>query len=103
VFPYSQRAGTPAARMPQVPGAEVKERAARLRTKGEMALSGYLQLQVGREAELLMERENVGRTPGFAEVQLGTPTAAGDLVTVLVNRSDGVRLHGERVAPTCDP
>jgi threonylcarbamoyladenosine tRNA methylthiotransferase MtaB len=103
VFPYSQRAGTPAARMPQVPGVEVKQRAARLRTKGQAALSGYLQSQVGREAELLMERENVGRTPGFAEVQLGTPTAAGDLVTVRVNRSDGVRLHGEGVAPTCAP
>ena len=103
VFPYSQRAGTPAARMPRVSGAEVKERAARLRTRGKMALSGYLQSQVGREAELLMERENVGRTPAFAEVELGTPSAAGDLVTARFSRSDGVRLHGERVAPTCGP
>ena len=35
VFPYSAREGTPAARMPQVPQAVRKERAARLRAEGE--------------------------------------------------------------------
>ena len=39
VFPYSARPGTPAARMPQLNGALVKERAARLRTKGDQALT----------------------------------------------------------------
>ena len=34
VFPYSPRSGTPAARMPQVPGNVIKERAARLRARG---------------------------------------------------------------------
>ena len=104
VFPYSRRNGTPAARMPQVAGPEIKARAARLRETGESALSGYLQSQVGRDVELLMERNEIGRTPGFAEVKLDRSGAgAGDLVSVRVTRSDGVRLQGERLVPKCDP
>ncbi len=104
VFPYSRRNGTPAARMPQVAGPEIKDRAARLRRRGETALARYLQSQVGRDVELLMERNGTGRTPGFAEVKLErSSAAAGDLVTVRVTRSDGVRLQGERRAPNCSP
>ena len=51
-------------------GREIKDRAARLREKGEAALARYLQSQVGRDVELLMERDGIGRTPGFAEVKL---------------------------------
>src|SRR5260370_21020232 len=38
VFPYSPRPGTPAARMPQVSGEAIKQRARRLRAAGEAAL-----------------------------------------------------------------
>jgi len=48
VFPYSARKGTPAAKMPQVPGPVRKERAARLRAAGEAALDRFLDAQVGR-------------------------------------------------------
>ena len=40
VFPFSPRPGTPAARMPQVARAVVKERARRLRDKGDAACAG---------------------------------------------------------------
>jgi threonylcarbamoyladenosine tRNA methylthiotransferase MtaB len=102
VFPYSRRAGTPAARMPQVGSAEVKDRAARLRTKGQAALASYLDAQVGRDVEVLMERGCLGRTPAFAEVQLDADAAvAGQLVPARVTRSDGARLRGEALVPTC--
>ncbi|MBK3420950.1 tRNA (N(6)-L-threonylcarbamoyladenosine(37)-C(2))-methylthiotransferase MtaB, partial [Methylobacterium ajmalii] len=39
VFPYSPRPGTPAARMPQVAPAAIKERAARLREAGAIAFA----------------------------------------------------------------
>src|SRR5690606_34826634 len=42
VFPFSPRPGTPAARMPQVPGREVRERAARLRAAGEERVGRHL-------------------------------------------------------------
>src|SRR5512139_137731 len=46
VFPYSPRPGTPAARMPQVARPVVKDRAARLRAKGDEALARHLSGQV---------------------------------------------------------
>jgi threonylcarbamoyladenosine tRNA methylthiotransferase MtaB len=101
VFPFSPRAGTPAARMPQVARGIVKERAARLRAKAQEALAAHLQAQVGHAVELLMERDEVGRTPGFAEVELAGPAPQGSLVSARVTGSDGRRLQGERLAPKC--
>jgi threonylcarbamoyladenosine tRNA methylthiotransferase MtaB len=103
VFPFSPRSGTPAARMPQVSGREAKARARRLRGRGERALGAYLQAQVGREVELLMERDRIGRTPGFAEATLADPAEVRSLVVARVTRSDGARLQAERVAPKCAP
>jgi threonylcarbamoyladenosine tRNA methylthiotransferase MtaB len=103
VFPFSPRTGTPAARMPQVPGRETKARAARLREEGRRALAGYLQSQIGCSVELLMERDGVGRTPGFAEVALDGPAAARDFVLARVTRSDGLRLQAERLVPRFAP
>jgi threonylcarbamoyladenosine tRNA methylthiotransferase MtaB len=101
VFPYSRRAGTPAGRMPQVAGAAIRERAARLRHKGREALGRYLEAQVGREAEVLMEGPGLGRTPGFAEVETGGTAGAGTLVNVCVTGTDGCRLRAEPLAPKC--
>ena len=50
VFPFSPRPGTPAARMPQVAGEVIKERAARLREKGEAALARHLDRRSRRAA-----------------------------------------------------
>jgi len=103
-FPYSRRAGTPADRMPQVTSPAIKERAARLREKGRAALAAYLDAQVGRETELLMERRGLGRTPGFAEVETdGGAAESGEFVHVRVTGSNGSRLHGEPLAPKCAP
>jgi threonylcarbamoyladenosine tRNA methylthiotransferase MtaB len=101
VFPFSPRAGTPAARMPQVARRAVKERAARLRAKADTALAGHLRGLIGEEVELLMEREGIGRTPGFAEVELAASQVLGRLVRARVIGSDGRRLQGERLAPKC--
>ena len=66
VFPYSARAATPAARMPQVPRPVRRERAARLRAAGERRLERLLQQQVGRPAKVLVEGGGRGRTEAFA-------------------------------------
>jgi threonylcarbamoyladenosine tRNA methylthiotransferase MtaB len=101
VFPFSPRKGTPAARMPQVSGPVVKERAARLRQRGEAALSAHLDQQVGSRVELLIERERLGRTPGFAELELDAPAQPGTLTEARVIGSTGRRLRGELVATMC--
>jgi threonylcarbamoyladenosine tRNA methylthiotransferase MtaB len=101
VFPFSPRKGTPAARMPQVPGPVVKERAARLRRRGEVALADYLAQQVGSRVEVLVERERFGRTPGFAELELDGPATPGTLTSARVTGSTGRRLRGELVTTMC--
>jgi threonylcarbamoyladenosine tRNA methylthiotransferase MtaB len=68
VFPYSVRAGTPAARMPQLPGAVIKERAARLRAAGEVALAAELSSRIGGETDVLIERPGMGRAAFYAAV-----------------------------------
>src|SRR6266550_6357950 len=47
VFPYSPRPGTPAARMPQVSGEVIRQRAKRLRATGEAALQKRLAFEIG--------------------------------------------------------
>jgi threonylcarbamoyladenosine tRNA methylthiotransferase MtaB len=104
VFPYSRRPGTPAARMPQVAGPDIRARAARLRKKGEVALADHLRSQIGRNVEVLMEHDGVGRTPGFAELAFeGVVAATSALVAARVTRSDGMRLYGRPCAPTSVP
>jgi threonylcarbamoyladenosine tRNA methylthiotransferase MtaB len=94
VFPYSARQGTPAARMPPVPGTEIKVRAERLRAKGQAALAAGLARQVGSDAEVLVERDGIGRTPGFAEVRLDRPFP-GHLQRVRITGADATQLAGE--------
>lgn len=94
VFPFSPRKGTPAARMPQVARAAVKERAARLRAAGEAAHARYLDRLEGARIEILMERETVGRTPHFAEVSVDRTAPIGTLQWATLGRHDGRRLKG---------
>jgi threonylcarbamoyladenosine tRNA methylthiotransferase MtaB len=103
VFPYSPRPGTPAARMPQVPRGAVTERARRLRQKGAGVLAAYLRTQIGKDVALLMERDRIGRTPCFAEMELDASQRPGQLVMARVTASDGQRLQGRSLAPMCAP
>ena len=70
VFPFSPRPGTPAARMPQVDGTLIRERAARLREKGEAALAAHLAAEQGATRHVLVERGGVGRTEHFTQVAI---------------------------------
>jgi threonylcarbamoyladenosine tRNA methylthiotransferase MtaB len=101
VFPFSPRKGTPAARMPQVAGPAVKERAARLRQQGEVALAAHLADQLDSTVDLLIERERLGRTRGFAELELDRDAMPGALVEARVTGSTGKRLRGELLATKC--
>ncbi|HRK17603.1 MAG TPA: tRNA (N(6)-L-threonylcarbamoyladenosine(37)-C(2))-methylthiotransferase MtaB [Hyphomicrobiaceae bacterium] len=93
VFPFSPRKGTPAARMPQVAKAVVKERAARLRTKADEVLHHYLHAEIGRRVDVLGERSGLGRAPGFAEVEVDG-LSPGEIRAVRIARVNGNRLVG---------
>jgi threonylcarbamoyladenosine tRNA methylthiotransferase MtaB len=79
VFPYSVRAGTPAARMPQLSGALIKQRAARLRAAGEATLAAELSTRIGSETDVLIERPGMGRAAFYAPVSFAGPGGAGSV------------------------
>jgi threonylcarbamoyladenosine tRNA methylthiotransferase MtaB len=95
VFPYSARAGTPAARMPQVPGPVRRERAARLRAAGAAARARFLAGRVGTCAEVLVETKGSGRCPWYAPVTLSAPAEPGSLLPVRIHAADTERLFAE--------
>lgn len=92
VFPFSPRPGTPAARMPQTAREVIKERARRLREKGETALRRHLDGQVGAAHRVLTECHDLGRTEHFTPVRLATPREPGAIVDVTIAGHDGRRL-----------
>ena len=97
VFPFSPRRGTPAARMPQLERATVRERAARLREKGAAATSAFLDGLVGRRLSATLESGGVARLDNFAEAILDTPPSAdrvGAVATVETTGREGLRLRG---------
>jgi threonylcarbamoyladenosine tRNA methylthiotransferase MtaB len=92
VFPFSPRPGTPAARMPQLPHAVIKERAKRLRDKGHAALRRRLEGEIGHVRQVLAERGNIGRTAQFMPVRHGNNAAPGSLLDVRIAGHDGTHL-----------
>ena len=92
VFPYSERPGTPAARMPPVPKPQRKERAARLRQAGAEAEARFLEGRVGTTARVLIERDGLGRSEQFAPVALAGPV--GEIATARITAAVEGRLIG---------
>jgi threonylcarbamoyladenosine tRNA methylthiotransferase MtaB len=105
VFPFSLRPGTPAARMPPVARDVVQSRAARLREAGVAALARSLARRVGTVAEVLIERDGIGRTPHYAPVRLPPSSSLaalgaereiriGEIMPMRLVGSDGKFLDG---------
>jgi threonylcarbamoyladenosine tRNA methylthiotransferase MtaB len=92
VFPFSPRPGTPAARMPQVHRAVIKERARRLREKGEIALRAYLDREIGTRRRVLVESRAIGRTEQFMPVRLAAPAGPGVILDLAIKAHDGRQL-----------
>ncbi|MDM7944819.1 MAG: tRNA (N(6)-L-threonylcarbamoyladenosine(37)-C(2))-methylthiotransferase MtaB [Oceanibaculum nanhaiense] len=101
VFPYSERPGTPAARMPQLPVEVRKERAARLRAAGEARQASFLASRIGTEAEVLVEKPGpqgmLGRTEHFAPVLLDTDVAPGTILRARITGAGAEQLTGQTV------
>ena len=92
VFPFSPRPGTPAARMPQVAHESIKDRARRLRAKGDAALRHHLEGEVGARRAVLTERGGLARTPQFTPVRLAVPAEPGLIMNIEVAGHDGRQL-----------
>ena len=84
VFPYSERPGTPAARMPEVPKAERRQRAATLRQAGTVAARKFFAAQLGRQITLVVETPTTGHSEHFSAVVLARPATPGELISARV-------------------
>ncbi len=100
VFPYSERDGTPAARIPadrQVPVPVRKERAARLRQVGQQVRREVLKRRLGKPVRALVESTPAGgqgpwraRGADYLPVSLAaTRINAGDFIDAVVEDVDG--------------
>jgi threonylcarbamoyladenosine tRNA methylthiotransferase MtaB len=94
VFPYSPRPGTPAARIPQLDPALVRERAARLRAVGATALKGELERRVGSDSEVLIERPGIGRAGFYAPVACPEVLPAGAIARMRFTAASARQLVG---------
>ena len=92
VFPFSPRPGTPAARMPQLPGDIVKDRARRLRERGALALRQHLDGEVGATRRVLTESNEIGRTEQFTPVRISTLVEPGKILDLTMASHDGRHL-----------
>ena len=97
VFPYSARPGTPAARMPPVPEAVVRERARRLREVAAAALAAALEARIGAESDVLVEQPGRGRAAFYASVTVPEAAVPGTVRRMRLVASDGRTLVGEPV------
>jgi threonylcarbamoyladenosine tRNA methylthiotransferase MtaB len=95
VFPFSARERTPAARMPQLPGNIIKERAARLRNAGADAFARHLASLTGHDVDLLVEQDLIARSPTYAPVKLGAARPSGSLLRARIVSADSQFAYAE--------
>ncbi len=90
VFPFSARERTPAARMKQLPGNLVRERARALREAGEAALARHLTRRAGQLDRVLIEGPGRGRAEDYTPVRVAAPgLAAGQVVAARLELRGG--------------
>jgi len=92
IFPYSKRDGTPAARMPQIDGRIIKNRAELLRSLGKKVRSKHLKEQIGRKHKVLFVSYFLGRTEQFAEVLFSSPKQEGSIVDATISDASNSQL-----------
>ena len=98
VFPYSERPGTPAAKMPQLPGDVRKERAAELRAAGAAQVRRFLDARIGETVDVLVEKESEGRSPHFANVRIDGAVPDGEIVPARIIARDNDTLIAHKAA-----
>ena len=89
VFPYSEREGTPAAKMPSVDPKIRKDRAKRLRDLGDKQLQKFLKRGLGQTMQALVENDNSARSENFTPIKLHTPQKAGTLINIQTQEIEG--------------
>lgn len=85
IFPYSPRIGTPASKMKQLDKNIIKNRTQILRQAGSKQLEKYLANQIGKEFEVLIEKNNLGKTKNFLNVRIHKNNILNDSKNIIEN------------------
>jgi threonylcarbamoyladenosine tRNA methylthiotransferase MtaB len=88
VFPYSPRPNTPAARMPQVDKAIIRQRAAELRAEVAEVRDRWLAGLVGTPLSVVAEADGTGHAENFAPVLLPEGTPRGTILSIVPSGID---------------
>ena len=84
VFPYSDREGTPASKMPKVSSTDIKKRAKDLRIVAETQRQKFLKAQVGTVQNVLIEKNSTGYTPNFSKIKLNQIVECSDIISTKI-------------------
>ena len=84
VFPYSDREGTPASKMPKVSSVDIKKRAKDLRIVAETQRQKFLKAQVGTVQNVLIEKNSTGYTPNFSKIKLNQIVECSDIISTKI-------------------
>jgi threonylcarbamoyladenosine tRNA methylthiotransferase MtaB len=99
IFPYSPKAGTTAARMPQLDPAVIKQRARSLRQHVAAQKAAWQAALVGTTENVAVEKGGMsGHAENFAYVQLDRKVSEGSIVSVRVNSVRDGQLLAEVIA-----
>ena len=96
VFPYSARPGTAASRLPALPPAVVRARAAMLRAAGQRQAAAAAESRIGQQEQAIFDSPSEATTAQGLRLRLTAGTAPrGSLRTARVTGTDGATLLAE--------
>ena len=96
IFPYSAKTGTPAAKMPQVNGTMIKDRAKMLRQKLAIKSDQWRTAQIGTVVNVLTELNGkAGYAENFAHIKFETKMPEASIIPTQITRHDNGKLIGK--------
>ena len=98
VFPYSEREGTPAAKMPTVDVPERKARAQEIRAAGDIALNHFMSAEIGNAVNVLVEKNGRGLTQHYVPAYIIDGAEPGEIITGHVVRVTNGNLEVQRAS-----
>ena len=94
VFPYSDREGTPASKMPKVSGSDIKKRAKDLRIVAETQRQKFFKTQVGTTQDVLIEKNSAGYAPNYSKIKVNQIVEYSSIVSTKILDFDSEGLVG---------
>ena len=97
VFPYSDREGTAATKMPKVLKEVIKKRSKELRLLAQKQCKNYLSTQIGTIQNVLTEKNGKGYTPNFSKILFNEDINPGLIIPTEIISSNSINLIGRPI------